>query len=75
MSVAISLGFFLPRAVQPLVLRTAPAAARSGVDSCRILSRRRQPPLGATTRTRIEASCFDAGYDAPVVCTPELLEE
>jgi hypothetical protein len=30
----------------------------------------------ATMRTRIQASCFEAGYDAPVVCTPEeLLEE
>jgi hypothetical protein len=30
----------------------------------------------AMMRTRIQASCFEAGYDAPVVCTPEeLLEE
>ena len=30
----------------------------------------------ATMRSRIQASCFDAGYDAPVICTPEeLLEE
>ena len=26
-------------------------------------------------RTRIQASCFGAGYDAPVVCTPEELLE
>ncbi len=30
----------------------------------------------ATMRTRIEAVCAGAGYDAPVICTPEeLLEE
>jgi predicted nucleic acid-binding protein len=30
----------------------------------------------AMMRTRIQRSCFEAGYDAPVVCTPEeLLEE
>ncbi|HEY5955606.1 MAG TPA: hypothetical protein VIV60_03590 [Polyangiaceae bacterium] len=30
----------------------------------------------AATRSRIELSCNDAGYDMPVICTPEeLLEE
>ena len=30
----------------------------------------------AAMRSRITATCWDAGYDAPVICTPEeLLEE
>jgi hypothetical protein len=63
----------VPRDAQEDALHIAVAAVH-GMDylltwNCRHIA-------NATMRTRIQATCADAGYDAPVICTPEeLLEE
>jgi hypothetical protein len=62
----------VPQEAQEDALHIAVAAVH-GMDylltwNCRHIA-------NATMRGRIQATCFDAGYDAPVICTPEELLE
>ena len=63
----------VPREAQEDALHIAVAAVH-GMDylltwNCRHIA-------NATMRSRIQATCFEAGYDTPVICTPrELIED